>query len=72
MSDDVSITAGFTGLWKPATAGERLVHFLANNVMDLQTMDLRAMNVLSGVTRGPNFGHFLQGCLILHCFGRLL
>lgn len=72
MPDEVTTTAGFTGLWKPATAGERLVHFLANNVTDLQTMDLRAMSILAGVTRGPNFGHFLQGCLVLHCFGRLL
>lgn len=72
MPDEATITAGFTGLWKPTTAGERLVHFLANNVADLRTMDLRAMSVLAGFTKGPNFRHFLQGCLVLHCFGRLL
>lgn len=72
VARSLGVTSKFTERWLAVTAGERLVHFLANNVAGLRQMNLGALEDLSGVPRGSVFGDFLQGCLVLHCFGRLI
>lgn len=65
----------FVGLWKPITAGEVLLHFLANNVADFETLDSKSSGSgkntgFSTLSRGDDLRMFFEGCLILHCFGR--
>ena len=60
------------GNWKALTAGERLLHFLATKVDGLRDMEFSKVTAASEITRGPAFGRFVDNCLILHCFGRLL
>jgi hypothetical protein len=62
----------FIGLWAPSTAGERLAHFLAGNVESVSGLELRQGRQISSVPRGRAFGEFLEGCVVLHLFGRLI
>lgn len=61
----------FTGLWKPTTAGERLVHFLSENADCFSQAPLTPHDTLHGIPRGMCFRDFLHGCLLFHGFARL-
>ena len=62
----------FVGSWQPTTAGELLLHFLAINVAALRDIGFSRMDGIAGITRGSPFGQFIDNCVVLHCFGRLL
>lgn len=65
-------TTSFVGNWKPATSGERLLHFLATDVSELRQISAPTSDLLSGISRSQSISGFLQGVVILHVFGRLL
>jgi hypothetical protein len=69
---DTTSRWSFIGDWKPVTAGERLLHFLATKVDGLRDMEFSKASAASEITRRAAFGRFVDNCLILHCFGRLL
>lgn len=62
----------FIGNWKPATSGERLLHFLVTEVADLNAVGPSSSTWLSGVSRSQSLSGFLNGVVVLHVFGRLL
>lgn len=61
----------FIGKWKPATAGEELLHFLVTEVADLKAIGSSSNSWLSGVSRAQSLTGFLNGVVVLHIFGRL-
>jgi hypothetical protein len=65
-------TNRFVGSWRPTTAGELLLHFLATNVVALRDIGFSRMDGIAGITRASPFAQFIDNCVVLHCFGRLL
>lgn len=59
------------GIWKPITDGEKLFHFLASNVTEFNGLNQLLHNDFLGIMRGQDFARFVQGTMILHCFGRV-
>lgn len=68
----MSIEKRLVGNWKAATDGERLFHFLVENVSDFGMLQHLYNDSMSSVIRGREFMRFTEGAIVLHCFGRLL
>lgn len=62
----------FIGRWQPATAGERLLHFLAREVTPLRVTTSAIAGALGDVPRSESFALFFQGSIVLHSFSRLM
>lgn len=62
----------FLGDWKPATDGERLLHFLVAEVAGFGAINSSALVCLAGIPRSQSFANFLHGVVVLHAFGRLI
>lgn len=62
----------FIGAWRPATTGERLLHFLVTEVAELKAIGPSTIDWLAGIPRSQSIAGFLHGVVVLHVFGRLL
>lgn len=65
-------SADFIGKWQPATAGERLLHFLAREVATLRQTKSAIAGALGDLPRGESFALFFHGSIVLHSFSRLM
>ncbi len=68
----MSIEKRLVGNWKAATDGEKLFHFLVENVGEFGTLQHLYSDSMLSVIRGREFMRFTEGAIVLHCFGRLL
>jgi hypothetical protein len=68
----MSIENRLVGKWKATTDGEKLFHFLVKNVGEFTELEHIHRKEVYDVVRGREFMHFVEGAVVLHCFGRLL
>lgn len=66
------LSTEFIGKWQPATSGERLLHFIAREVVPLRVTTSTIASALGNIPRGESFALFFQGSIVLHSFARLM